>query len=187
MSKAVTPSLEEKAIVEAILFASPRPVTIESIQELTGHKPRYIEGALVALAAEYEERGINIREVAGGWQMVTAPRAAAVIEKLHGQAARAPLTRAALETLAVIAYKQPVTRAYVESVRGVKVDHIIRQLLDRNFVREVGRSEALGKPALLGTTRQFLTWFGLKNLEALPPLPNLAALEEADHEALKRE
>lgn len=173
-----TPTREDLAILEAILFSSTRPQAGDSLRALTGWTSRYIQDGMRILTGEYADRGIQIREVANGWQMVTSPRAAGVVEKMQASAARKGLTRAALETLAIVAYKQPVTRSQIEALRGVKVDHIIPQLFERNFIRELGRADAPGRPVLLGTTRQFLTWFGLKGLDDLPPLPDVDALPD---------
>jgi segregation and condensation protein B len=177
MTEDKAPTWDDMAILEALLFASAKPLSMGEMQELTGWKTRFLEESLDILTEEYAHRGINIRQVGGGYQMVTSPRAAKIVEKLQANAARSTLSRAALETLAIIAYKQPVTRAQVEALRGVKVDRIISQLFERNFIRETGRSDAPGRPALLGTTRHFLTWFGLKSLDDLPPLPDLDALD----------
>ena len=166
-----TPTWEDLAVLEAVLFASPRPLSGRDLKELTGWPPRFIESAMQTLTEEFAGRGINVRRVAGAWQMVTSPRAAEIVDRMLAQArSRQPLTRATMETLAIIAYKQPITRAQIEAVRGVKVDRAISQLFDRHLIREVGRSEALGKPMLLGTTRQFLSWFGLNSLDDLPPI-----------------
>lgn len=179
MSKQQNPSMEDLAIVEAVLFASPKPLAVADLRELTGWRSAHIESALRTLMAEYAQRGINIREVANGYQMVTSPCAADVVARMR-DVQRSTLSRAALETLAVIAYKQPVTRAQVESVRGVNVDHIITKLLDKQFIREVGHAQAPGRPALLGTTRHFLQWFGLKSIDDLPPLPDIDDIGNAD-------
>lgn len=174
-----TPTIEDLGVLEALLFASPRPLSGSELRELTGWKQTVLQSALKTLMIEYAKRGINIREVANGYQMVTSPRVAPYIEKIHaGQ--RSSLSRAALETLAIVAYKQPVTRARVEAVRGVNVDHIITRLLERQLIREVGHAQAPGRPVLLGTTRHFLQWFGLKSLEDLPPLPDIDDIEHAD-------
>ncbi len=174
------PSRDELAMLEAIVFSSPRPVAVEELKELTGWRKSQIDLAMKVLIGEYESRGINIREVANGFQMVTSPKVADVVEKMHA-AARSTLSRAALETLAIIAYKQPVTRAQVESVRGVNVEGVITKLLDRQLIREVGHAQAPGRPALLGTTRYFLQWFGLKSLDDLPVLPDLEEIADGDN------
>ncbi|NDD27053.1 MAG: SMC-Scp complex subunit ScpB [Proteobacteria bacterium] len=179
MSKQPPPSMDELVTLEAVLFASPRPLAIADLRELTGWRSAQIENALRTLVSEYAQRGINIREVANGFQMVTSPLAADVVARMR-EVQRSTLSRAALETLAIIAYKQPVTRAQVESVRGVNVDHIITKLLDKQFIREVGHAQAPGRPALLGTTRHFLQWFGLKSIEDLPPLPDIDDIGNAD-------
>ena len=170
-SEPEAPSWEDLGLLEAVLFASPRPMSARDLKELTAWPPRYIDACMETLKEEYAGRGINVRRVAGAWQMVTSPRAADMVERMMAQArSRQPLTRATMETLAIIAYKQPITRAQIEAVRGVKIDRAISQLFDRQLIREVGRSEALGKPSLLGTTRQFLAWFGLNTIEDLPPI-----------------
>jgi segregation and condensation protein B len=174
-----TPTVEDLAILEAVLFASPRPLAVAELRELTGWRSAYIDSAMKTLISEYSQRGIHIREVANGYQMVTSPKVAEFVAKMR-DVQRSTLSRAALETLAIIAYKQPVTRAQVEAVRGVNVDHIITKLLDKQFIREVGHAQAPGRPALLGTTRHFLQWFGLKSLDDLPPLPDLDDIENAD-------
>lgn len=179
MSKQQSPSMDDLATLEAVLFASPKPLAVADLRELTGWRSAYIESGLRTLMAEYAQRGIHIREVANGYQMVTSPRAADVVARMR-DVQRSTLSRAALETLAIIAYKQPVTRAQVEAVRGVNVDHIITKLLDKQFIREVGHAQAPGRPALLGTTRHFLQWFGLKSIEELPPLPDIDDIGNAE-------
>lgn len=170
------PSREDMAILEAILFRSTRPVLTDRLREWTGWERRYIDAAMAKLIPEYADRGIQIRKVAGGYQMVTSPVAAAVVEKMEAEARPRQLTRAQLETLTVIAYGQPITRARVEELRGVSVDHVISKLFDLSLIREVGHAQAPGRPALLGTTRHFLERFGLDRIEDLPKLP--AALAE---------
>lgn len=179
MSKQQNPSMDDLVTLEAVLFASPKPLAVADLRELTGWRSAYIESALRTLMAQYAQRGIHIREVANGFQMVTSPRAADVVARMR-DVQRSTLSRAALETLAIIAYKQPVTRAQVEAVRGVNVDHIITKLLDKQFIREVGHAQAPGRPALLATTRHFLQWFGLKSIEELPPLPDIDDISNAD-------
>jgi len=174
---------EELAILEAILFQSHRPVVTDRIRELTGWEKRVIDAGMATLMREYEGRGIQIRKVAGGYQMVTSPAVAEVVEKMVSEPRPRPLTVAQRETLTVIAYKQPITRAHLEQIRGVSTDHVIQKLFELGLIREVGHAHAPGRPALLGTTRLFLEKVGLDRIEDLPASPNLAALEGTDQAA----
>lgn len=179
------PNREDLAILEAILFQSTRPVLTDHLRNLTGWDKKYVDAGMARLMEEYKDRGIHVRKVAGGYQMVTAPGAAAVVEKMQSEVKRVSLSRAQIETLTIIAYKQPITRARVEELRGVSVDHVIQKLFERGFIREMGHAQAPGRPALLGTTRKFLEHFNLDRLEDLPKLPDLAALEDTDREPLE--
>jgi segregation and condensation protein B len=140
-----------------------------------------VEVELDALAAEYEARpsGIVLRNVAGGWRLSTHPDAKPFVERFVLSSRHARLTKAALETLSIIAYKQPVTRHQISAIRGVDSDGVLRALVDRGLVAEVGREEAPGRPMLYGTTPEFLERLGLDSLASLPPLaPLLGAREE---------
>jgi segregation and condensation protein B len=128
--------------------------------------------ALNALALQLEERGIRLQRHGDHVQLVTAPEAAAAVERFLGLDVTVRLSNAALETLAVIAYRQPVTRAQIEQVRGVSADRAIATLLAHGLIEEVGRLETVGRPALFGTTVEFLEHFGLRSLADLPPLPD---------------
>jgi segregation and condensation protein B len=130
------------------------------------------------LRNEYDEqaRGFRLVEIAEGWQLLTRPQYAAVIRRLHRIKSTNRLTRPALETLAIVAYKQPLTKAEIESIRGVGSDGVMQNLLERRLVRTVGRKDAVGRPLLYGTTREFLQAFGLKDLSELPKLTELKEL-----------
>ena len=161
---------------EALLFIAERPLATAELAEL-GSVPRLqAEAVLSALAERLEddERGIRVQHHDGEWQLVTAPE---VGTRLATYAAReeARLTPASLEALAVIAYRQPCTRGDVERVRGVDSDYVIRSLLHRRLVAEVGRRDTPGRPVLFGTTFTFLERFGLTSLDDLPPLSSEAA------------
>lgn len=162
---------EVKSAIEAMVFASPRPVTAREIGEILGIDPRSAHVILDDLRHEYdrEGRGMQVVYVAGGYQMATRPEHATYIARLS-VGVRQRLSRAALETLAMIAYRQPVTKAEIEKIRGVKADGVLATLLERGLVRLVGRKKAVGRPILYGTTREFLRWFGLASLDELPPL-----------------
>ena len=170
--------------VEALLFVSDEPVSSAALAQTLEVDRREIESACAQLAASYEERGagIALRTVAGGWRLTTHPDAAPFVEQ-HVLASRhVRLTKAALETLAIIAYKQPVTRHQVAGIRGVNSDGVLRALVDRGLVAEVGREDGPGRPMLYGTTPEFLERLGLASLSALPPLaPLLGGVDpEAD-------
>ena len=164
------------AYYEALLFIAERPLTTAELAELGGVPGLQAEATLASLAErlEEDERGIRIQRHDDAWQLVTAPEVGA---RLAAYAAReeARLTPAALEALAVIAYRQPCTRGDVERVRGVDSDYVIRSLLHRRLIVEVGRRDTPGRPVLFGTTFTFLERFGLTSLEDLPPLSSDAA------------
>jgi segregation and condensation protein B len=174
-----------EAFFEALLFIAERPLTTPEIAELGGVPRLQAEATLGALAEELEaaERGLRLQRNDDAWQLVTAPD---VGSRLAAYAAReeARLSPAALEALAVIAYRQPCTRGDVERVRGVDSDYVIRSLLHRRLVAEVGRRDTPGRPILFGTTFTFLERFGLTSLDELPPLSSaaaqVAALSDAD-------
>ncbi|MEO8247401.1 MAG: SMC-Scp complex subunit ScpB, partial [Chloroflexota bacterium] len=165
-----------EAFFEAVLFIAEKPLATDELAALAGVAPLQAEGALSNLAEELDarERGIRLQHHDGAWQLATAPRLGA---RLAAYAAReeARLTPAALEALAIIAYRQPCTRGEVERVRGVDSDYVIRSLLHRRLIVEVGRRDTPGRPALFGTTFTFLERFGLTGTEDLPPLESAAA------------
>ena len=166
--------------LEALLFIAERPLTTAELGELAGVPAIQAEGALAALGERLEEdrRGLRVQRHDDAWQLVTAPEVGA---RLAEYAAReeARLSPAALEALAVIAYRQPCTRGDVERVRGVDSDYVIRSLLHRRLVAEVGRRDTPGRPILFGTTFTFLERFGLTSLDDLPPLTTEAAAATA--------
>ncbi len=158
--------------LEAVVFLAEEPVEARALADALELDVDDVERGLRTLAARYEEeeRGLAIRQVAGGWRMYTAPSAQAVVERyvLAGRSGR--LTQAALETLAVIAYKQPISRQEISDIRGVNADGAVRSLVARGFVQEAGRDEGPGQAILYGTTPVFLEKLGLDTLEGLPPL-----------------
>lgn len=167
---------ELSAFYEALLFIAERPLTTAELAQL-GAVPRLqAEAVLAGLAEDLAEsrRGLRLQRNDDAWQLVTAPE---VGERLAAYAAREEprLTPAALEALAVIAYRQPCTRGEVERVRGVDSDYVIRSLLHRQLIAEVGRRDTPGRPALFGTTFSFLERFGLTSLDDLPSLSSAAA------------
>ena len=170
-----------KYIVEAALLAAARPLDLATLQGLFGdeHPPERddLRAAIVALQADYENRGITVQEVASGFRIQLRTSMSAWVSHLWEE--RAPrYSRALMETLSIIAYRQPVTRGDIEEIRGVGVTtNIMRTLLERNWIRVVGFRDVPGKPAIYGTTKGFLDYFGLKRLDELPPLADLKDLE----------
>jgi segregation and condensation protein B len=160
-----------KSILESLLFVSNKPLTHEELAPIIGVEAELISRALDELMVEYENKGLQIAKVAGGWQMSTRVENAEFVDKLLSSPIVTTLSPAAMETLAIIAYKQPVTRLEVEGIRGVASDGVVKTLLDKRMIKEVGRSDAVGRPFLYGTTIEFLRHFGLKDLGDLPVLP----------------
>ena len=163
---------EIRRAVEALLFVSDEPITSVVLAQAIEVDRLRVDQACEALARAYEGRGAGIvlRNVAGGWRLSTHPEAAPVVERFVLASRHARLTKAALETLSIVAYKQPVTRHQIASIRGVNSDGVLRALVDRGLVAEVGREETPGRPVLYGTTPEFLERLGLPSLSELPSL-----------------
>jgi segregation and condensation protein B len=161
-----------EALVESLLFVADGPVPVARMAEALEVTPREVEAALTALGEVYAatHRGLSLQRFRDKVQLTTAPAAAPAVERFLGLAAAAPLSRAALETLAIIAYQQPVTRPQIEAVRGVNSDSVLKTLLSKGLIEEVGRTEGPGRPVLYATTPEFLQYFGLSALTDLPPL-----------------
>ena len=159
-----------KPLVEALLFTTEEPLSPDKLAEITGVAIKEVREALWQLQKEYShaERGLQVMEIAKGFQLGTKPELAPVLETMFKGEKSYILSQAALETLAIIAYRQPVTRVDIECVRGVKVDGVLETLHKRRFIRTVGRKDAPGRPILYGTTKEFLKYFGLKDLSQLP-------------------
>ena len=175
--------LQIKSIIEALLFSCDRPVLIDQIRKVFPDlDPVEIRTILEELKAECENqlRGIKIVEVAGGFEMVTAPALVGFLKKFYKVQRKEKLSRPALETLAIVAYKQPVTKLQIQSIRGVEVDGVISNLKELGIIRIVGRRRAPGRPFLYGTTRQFLEYFGLRSLEDLPKIEDFPKMEESN-------
>ncbi|MCA9728121.1 MAG: SMC-Scp complex subunit ScpB [Candidatus Eisenbacteria bacterium] len=171
------------AIVEAILFASDRPVSTKALAEAVPEADQEsLAAALTELSARYQsaDSGVGIQELADGFQLTTRPQLSTYVERFLVGRRRARLSRAALETLATIAYRQPITRGEIEDLRGVDCGQVIHTLLTRELITVKGRSEGLGRPLLYGTTPEFLTYFGLRGMGDLPDLDELQALTDVD-------
>jgi segregation and condensation protein B len=167
-------NLELRRSVEALLFASERPLTPDEIIEAfpEGVSAKDVKTAIDELREECEaqRRGFRVYEIAGGFQLASAIDFAEILKRFYQSREKKKMSPASLETLSVVAYRQPVTRADIEAVRGVNVDGAVKGLLEKGLIKIAGRKEVPGRPILYGTTREFLEHFGLKSLQELPPL-----------------
>jgi len=170
---------ERKAALEAIIYAADEPATIDQLSAALGEEKLAVQSALDELVAGYavEERGIEIRAVAGGYKMYTKPQHHDVVRRFI-KSLRPPLrlSMPALETLAVIAYKQPVTAPEISDIRSVNTSGVISTLLDKKLITTAGRKEVMGRPILYKTSKEFLMRFGLSDLDELPSLKEFEAL-----------
>jgi segregation and condensation protein B len=175
-SAAVAASNELKPIIEALIFASPEPLTLKMLFKLLDSEPKEdVERALAALRADYDRPGgLALVEVAGGYQIVTRPELHEWVRRLFHERKTQKLSIPALETLAVIAYKQPVTAPEIAEIRGVNTSGVLATLLERRLVKISGRKQVVGRPFLYSTTREFLIRFGLRDLTDLPKVEDLA-------------
>lgn len=166
------------AVVEALIFVSDEPVTTKLLAEVLEEEKGSIEAAVEHLAAEYESReaGLQLREIAGGWQLATRTELHDEVRKFLKTRPSAKLSIASLETLAVIAYKQPVTVPEILEIRGVQSASAIKTLLDKRLIVARGRKEAVGRPMQYGTSKEFLVQFGLKDLSELPSIEDFEDL-----------
>lgn len=156
--------------LEALLFVAAAPVSLAQLASVLDERPEKIEQALRELERRYlKQGGIRIQWWAGRVQLTTAPEYAQIVEKFIGLEATTHLSRAGQETLAIIAYRQPITRPGIDAIRGVNSDGVLRSLLSKGLIQEVGRAESPGRPILYGTTPEFLQYFGLSSLDQLPP------------------
>ena len=165
--------MEIKPLIESLLFVADEPVAIGRLAAAMGVNREAVEETLRVLSEEYAQRGLRIQRKGERVQMVTAPEAAPHIERFLDLELSSKLSAPALETLAIVAYQQPVTRAEMEAVRGVNCDSVLRTLLSKGLIEEVGRLPQAGRPIVYGTTFEFLQHFGLQDLAELPPLENL--------------
>ncbi len=172
---------QAKHIIEAMLFVTDKPLFVNEIRgALEDVDSRRIKDVISELSKEYEEanRAFRIKEIAGGFQIVTDPVLAPWLKRLYKTSGPDRLTGPSLETLAIIAYKQPATKPEVEAIRGVNVDGVLKTLIEKNLIRIVGRKETIGRPILYGTTPEFLQYFGLNSLEELPKLEEFNITEK---------
>lgn len=169
-------------IVESIIFAAPHPLSFDRLCSLLEEYDRgEVREALAVVRSRYREsdRGICLEEVAGGWQFTSNPRYGEYVRRLF-RSRGGKLGRSSLETLAIIAYRQPVTRAEIEYLRGVDSGGVLKTLLDKRLIKILGKKDIPGKPLIYGTTREFLSLFGLKDLASLPTLRDIQDLVPPD-------
>jgi len=175
-SSAPAPSAEVRATVEALIFASPEPITPKRLCRLLSEEPKEdVLAAIESLKADYENRpGLQMVEVAGGYQIVTRPELNEWVRRLFHEQSASKLTLAGLETLAVIAYKQPITALEIGEIRGVNTSGVLSTLLERHLIKIAGRKNVVGRPFVYATTKEFLIRFGLKDLGDLPKIEDMA-------------
>jgi segregation and condensation protein B len=172
---------ELKSILESLLFVSTEPLVLDQLDRVFMLQSQdlvdrgRVVGIMQKLQEEYREmgHGLQLVEVAGGYQLTTRPENAPWVKQLHAVRTVNRLSRPALETLAIVTYRQPVTTPEIEAIRGVDCSGVLKNLLERRLIKIVGRKEAVGKPMLYGTTQEFLQHFGLRDLSELPPLKEL--------------
>ncbi|HET6370301.1 MAG TPA: SMC-Scp complex subunit ScpB [Nitrospiria bacterium] len=171
--------IELRAALEGLLFVSGEPMSIDKLSEvLEGVDKERVTAVLADLEVAYRQadRGLQIVQVAGGYQMVTRPEISPWIKRLERIKNATRLSKPSLETLAIVAYRQPVTRPEIEEIRGVDSSGVLKTLMDRRLVKIVGRKEIAGRPMIYGTTREFLQYFGLSHLSALPTLKEFSEI-----------
>jgi segregation and condensation protein B len=165
-----TESLPLHALLESILFVASDPVPVPVLATVLDVKSGAVEDALKMLSEEYSKRGLQILRMGDRVHITTSPRAAQVVEKFLGIEHTIGLSRAALETLAILAYKQPLTRPQIDAIRGVNSESVLENLIAKDLVEEIGRTDGPGRPILYGTTEAFLQHFGLGSIAELPAL-----------------
>lgn len=170
---------ELKASLEALLFIAPDAVTPAQLSAALDISVAEVEKGLKELAFDYQDRGLRIQRHAGRVQLTTAPEQTENVERFLGLEITTHLSQAALESLAIVAYQQPVTRPQVDSIRGVNSDGVMKSLLHKGLIQDIGRAEGPGRPILYCTTPDFLQHFGINSIEELPPLDLNESGEEA--------
>jgi len=171
---------EIKAILENLLLVADAPITLRRVREIfdPAVSVEEIKAAVEALTGDYQERGLRIQEVAGGFQLCTRNEYAAWIKKYYKLDKGSKLSPAALATLSIIAYKQPVTKAEIEDIRGVDSGGVVKTLFEKKLLRVMGRKKVAGRPILYGTSRHFLEYFGLRDVSELPTLKEFSERDE---------
>lgn len=163
---------KETSLIEAILFLESDPVTEKQLSVISQLSVEVVQQCLELLREKYkaENSGIDLAQITGGWSLVPKKEYWEVLKERYGSKNEGKLSRSAIETLSIIAYSQPITRAEIESIRGVSADNMIRLLVERNLIKEVGKKDVPGKPVQYGTTKEFLKFFRLNSIADLPKL-----------------
>lgn len=163
---------KETALCETVLFLESEPLTVKALSNKAQLSEEVVEKCLEKLKIKYEAKnsGIELVMITGGWTLSPKKEYWEVLKEIYGSRREGRLSKSAMETLAIIAYSQPVTRAEIEQIRGVSADNMIRLLIERNLIKEVGKKEAPGRPVLFGTTKEFLKLFRLNSIAELPKL-----------------
>ena len=163
---------KEVGFVESVLFLDSEPLTVEAISKITELSEDVVERCIEVLKEKYtqETSGVELSLITGGWTLTPKKEYWENLKERYGNKNAGRLSRSAMEVLSIIAYKQPVTRAEIESIRGVPPDNMIRLLVERQLIKEVGRKEGPGRPVQFGTTKEFLKFFGLNSISELPRL-----------------
>jgi segregation and condensation protein B len=175
-----------QGLVEALIFASDHPITPKELARAATAQTKEVKEVLEQLKLDYDGRGIQLEEVAGGWIFRTNPVFAPFVRDLTGQKP-VKLTRAQIETLAILAYRQPITRPEIDEIRGVDSGPVLKLLLERDLVRILGKKDEPGRPLLYGTTSYFLEFFGLKSVKDLPTLREFTELTEDSKRVVEKE
>jgi len=174
-----------KRVVESLVFVSDKPLSVAQIRKIARARTAEVTSILKELVQDYQDRGIELVEVGGGYTFRSAPHCAAFVRDLVAQRP-VRLSQAQLETLSIVAYRQPVTRPEIEEIRGVDTGSAIKVLLERGLLKMLGRKDEPGRPLLYGTTPYFLEFFGMNNLKDLPTLREFSDLNEENRELFKR-
>ncbi|GHU40751.1 segregation and condensation protein B [Spirochaetia bacterium] len=163
---------KETALIEAVLYLEGEPVDEKSIARITTLSENVVETALGQLKEHYqrEDSALELIKIGGGWTLAPKKQYWEQLKERYGKKNEAKLSRAAIETLAIVAYSQPITRSEIESIRGVSADNMIRLLVERNLIQEIGKKEIPGHPVQFGTTKEFLQFFRLESISDLPKL-----------------
>lgn len=168
-----------KGLIEAVLFLSTEEISLNKLASMLNKDLQIVKELVEELKNDYINRkaGIRIQQLAGGIRLGTNEIYAEELKKIFATVKKQKMSKAALETLAIIAYKQPITRSEIEFIRGVSVDGVIKDLMEKNFIKIVGKKNTVGGPALYGTTKEFLQYFGLKSIKDLPTLKEIKELK----------
>jgi segregation and condensation protein B len=163
---------KETALVEAVLFLESEPATEKTIGSISQLSIEVVQKCIENLKQKFADpsSGIELAMITGGWSLVPKTEMWTVLRERYGSKSEGRLSRSAMETLSIIAYSQPITRAEIEAIRGVSADNMIRLLLERNLIKEVGKKDVPGKPSQFGTTKEFLKFFRLNSISELPKL-----------------